>query len=448
MEAGRPQTLLRISIAAILLLAATAGVPGSARGLVGDSRETFGLDGSIRTLFFVLDQNGAYPFSAGNNLDVLSQSILRLAAGGKPTDSLSYEIHFVQSATLSTANISGGSPLAFGNANTGNVLRYRALGANWDVVQEDRALANSSFDRFNVKAAFAWGDVTVGRQAITFGKTYFWNPLDVFFPFGSNQFDRDYKPGVDAVKVDVPFGLFSGMTVVGAGGPRIRIASSSENGNDPRDASWYGSALMGRIFANKSGWDFSIEGGKVYGGYQAGVAAVGDVGPVQLRGEIAQFLALPSDPLPAPLKGDLVTDAFLAVFGAGHRFENSLSLDFEYFYNGAGDPNNLNAALVRTQYGASLQMSRHLTGLTVRYDLTPLVVGQLAIINSLSDGSTELQPLVTISLTNEMDLILGTMFNFGPPPKKTTVAGATSVDVQSEFGTAPDMFFFEWKFYF
>ena len=105
-----------------------------------------------------------------------------------------------------------------------------------------------------------------------------------------------------------------------------------------------------------------MQGGKVFGGYQVGAGVVGDVGPVQIRGEAARFLAATSDPLPSPLKGDLVEDATLLVVGLGHRFENSLSLDFEYFYNGAGDPGRLDAALVRTQYGSSLQMSRNLAG--------------------------------------------------------------------------------------
>lgn len=413
--------------------------------LIGDSQKEFGLDGSIRTLFFGLDQNGTFPFSGKNELDALSQTTLRLTAIGRPTQSLSYEVHWVQSITAATERISGGGPLTFGNTNTGNVLRYRVLDTNWTVLNSDRAVSTATFDRLSVKASFGWGDVTTGRQAITFGKTYFWNPLDVFFPFGSNQFDRDYKPGVDALRVDIPFGSFSGLNVVGAAGPKIGIGPGAEGGNDPQDASWYGSALLGRLFANKAGWDFSFHAGKVFGGWQVGAGAVGDWGPIQIRSEVAQFVAMSSDPLPAPLKGDLVNSSFLGVFGLGHRFENSLSLDFEYFYNGAGDPDNLDAALVRTQFGSSLQMSRHLTGLMARYELTPIVTGQLGLINSLSDGSAELQPIVTISLSNEMDLLIGATFNFGPPPKN--VAGSVP-NVKSEFGTIPDLFFLEWKYYF
>lgn len=430
----------------LFCLLAWNGLSGrEAFALLGDTEQAFGLNGSLRTLFFHLDQDGTWPYSGKNVTDALSQTILRVTAGGKPTEHLSYEIHWLQDLTLSTEKLTGGSPLGFGGGSTGNVFRYRSLDAAWNVLDNERSLSTASFDRLNAKAALGWGDVTVGRQAITFGKTYFWNPADVFFPFGATQFDRDYKPGVDAVRVDVPFGRFSGMNLIGSAGPRIGLGTTAGGGNDPQDSTWYGSALLTRFYANASGWDFSLQQGKIYGGWHVSAGAVGDIGPVQVRGEAFQFLAMKSDPLPAPLIGPAVKDGFLGVFGLGHRFENSLSLDFEYFYNGVGDPDNLNAALARVRLGSALQMSRNLVGLSARYEFTPIVVGQLGYISSLSDGSTQLQPSVTFSLTNEMDLLAGTIINFGPPPK--TVSRNTQL-VQSEFGTVPDIVYLEWKWYF
>jgi hypothetical protein len=52
---------------------------------------------------------------------------------------------------------------------------------------------------------------------------------------------------------------------------------------------------------------------------------------------------------------------------------------------------------------------------------------------------------VTISLSNEMDLLLGLIFNLGPAPKQ----GSNLVpEIQSEFGTFPNALFLEWKWYF
>lgn len=445
---GQKRGKIKLTATVMLICLLVWGSAGSCReafAFVGDTEKAFGLNGSIRTLFFLLDRDEELPFSGENNFDVLSQTIARLTAAGKPSEFLSYEIHLVQSLTLSTEKIAGGGLSGYDNAGTDHVYRYRMLDASWDVLEKDKSLATLAFDRFNAKTSFGWGDITVGRQAITFGKTYFWNPLDVFYPLDANQFDRDYKPGVDAVKVDIPLGLYSGLTFVGAAGPKVKLGTDTGVGNNPRDASWYGSALMGRFFADAGGWDISLQGGKVFGGWQVGAGIVGDIGPVQVRGEFAQFMALSSDPLPPPLQGDLVEDSFQAVIGLGHRFENSLSLDFEYFYNGAGDPDDLNAALVRMSYGSSLQMSRHLAGLAARYEFSPLVVGEMGAIVSLSDGSCQLQPLVAVSLTNEMDLLVGATFNIGRQPE--SYSGATA-DIKSEFGTYPTVFFAEWKYYF
>ena len=91
-----------------------------------------------------------------------------------------------------------------------------------------------------------WGDLTAGRQAITFGKAYFWNPLDVFFPFDSSQIDREYKPGVDALRIDVPLGAFSGLNLVGAAG-RTDAKAGGSRGRLAADWRWrWGSIRPGR----------------------------------------------------------------------------------------------------------------------------------------------------------------------------------------------------------
>ena len=199
---GIKQTIIGLLI--FFLVAGSAFHYREAFALAGDTEKAFGLNGSIRTLFFLLDQDEALPFAGKNNFDVLSQTIARLTAAGKPSESLSYEIHLVQSLTLSTEKIAGGGLSGYDNTSTDHVYRYRMLDASWNVLERDKSQATIAFDRFNAKTSFGWGDVTIGRQAITFGKTYFWNPLDVFYPLDANQFDRDYKPGVDAVKVDIP----------------------------------------------------------------------------------------------------------------------------------------------------------------------------------------------------------------------------------------------------
>jgi hypothetical protein len=355
---------------------------------------------------------------------------------------LNYEVHGVQSYDYSSTKRETGASI-FGTSGTDT--RYRALDATWDWHEGEKSLASLWPDRFNAKVALARGDITVGRQPITFGKAYFWNPLDIFLPFDPRQFDREYKAGVDGLRFDIPLGSFTGFNLIGVAGRELD-ASGSFIDDGVLNASWYGSALLGRGFTTFQGWDLAIQGGKIYGGYQLGGGLVGEIGPIETRVEAAYFWAKDgSQPLPPPLKGDLVEDNFTAVLGLGHRFENTLTAEIEYFYNGAGDPDDLDASFVRFRTGSILQVSRNLTGFLVSYEFAPIIIGQFTALYSWDDPSGQIQPLITWSASDNTELVLGASINFGDRPE-TDASG--QVKLKSEFGTFPDFYFMQLKWYF
>ncbi len=412
--------------------------------IVGDSEGNFGLDGSLRSIDAVTDNYDFEPFFEDNNT-WFSQNILRLTAAGHPKDWLTYELHGVQSLDLTSADDAQTGTSTF-NLVPGTT-RYRALDAGWDWLAESDATGSFWFDRFNSKFTLSWADITIGRQAITFGKAYFWNPLDVFLPFDPRQFDRDYKAGVDAARLDIGLGDFSGINLVGALGREIDSSGTFISDDRTLDASWYGSAALTRIFCNKWNWDWAVQGGKIYGGYQLGGGAVGEIGPVQLRGEAAYFIRDGRRELPSPLSGDLVEDHLSAVFGLGHRFENSLNLEGEYLYNGAGegDSDNFDAALARFASGNSLHLSRHLMGIMASYEIYPILNGQLAWLFSYDDTSSQIQPGLTWSVADEVDILAGASINIGEHPRGNS---AVTPEIKSEFGTFPDVYYLELKVYF
>lgn len=63
-----------------------------------------------------------------------------------------------------------------------------------------------NLDRLNVQFQFEVGDLTLGRQAITFGAARVINPTDVFLPFDVQTFNTEYRTGVDAVRFQKPMG--------------------------------------------------------------------------------------------------------------------------------------------------------------------------------------------------------------------------------------------------
>ena len=308
------------TIVAAVILATLAVSPISAWALYGDTDSSFGLDGRFSTLPALQDNYDFKPFFDDDDTDALWQSLLRLIAAGRPTEQFSYEVQAVQSFNYSSSGRESESPI-FGVGQT--ETRYRAVDANWDWHKGDNTSAVLWLDRANAKLALAKADLTIGRQAITFAKTYFWNPLDVFSPFDPRQFDRDYKAGVDAIRADKALSSFSGITLIGALGRQLDATGSFVDGDEFFSASWYGSALLAHAFTTVKGWDLALQGGKIYGGYQLGGGVVGEIGPVETRVEAAYFWAQDdSEPLLNPQQGDLVESNFTGVVGVGHRFDN------------------------------------------------------------------------------------------------------------------------------
>lgn len=417
------------ALAVLLLAVLTWLAPRPAAAIFGDSDEEIGLDGSLRTLGAATSNYWVSGQRLGPRSDGQSQTLLRLVLAGHPTEWLSYEVHALQSLTLQTRAIVLGSA-----AGTNSGLRYRAFDGRWRWYDGSSVKAWLTCDRFNVKLALPFADVTLGRQAITFGKAYFWNPLDVFLAFDPTAFDRDYKRGVDALKVDVPIGDFSGITLVG-------VLGRPDGGH-----AGYRSAGVLRVFTNFLNWDFAVQGGKVYGGFHAGLAAAGELGPVEVRAEAAYFWPLPD------LRPDNAADipeGLTAVIGVGRMmalFDRTLTLQAEYLFNSAAGSTTLRESFDLVSKGLMLQASEHLLGAVVTYEITSLIRGSFATVFSMSDQpSVILQPGLGYSAADEVDLLAGAMIALGDRP---TLDHATGLSFRSEYGTYPHFFYFEVKVYF
>ena len=406
----------------------------SAHALWEDEQGALYFGGSFRSTSAVMRYydsplfGGSATGQGNNRADGLNYSALRLTADGSPADWFSYELHVVQDVSMAT------SPGASGGFGFSDVApsRYRLLRGSDTWLDEGDVDATLQLDRANLTYRLDLFDVTVGRQAITFGKAHFWNPLDVFLPFDSREFDREYKRGVDALRADIPLGDMSGLNFVAALGRR--------DGERVLDRTWYGSALMARAYTNVADWDVAAQGGKIYGGYQAGGGFTGVIGPIEVRAEAAYFFESDEPQEPVPV-GDHAT----AVIGVGRLFDSSLNLQAEYLYNGAGDDDDLFTAFRRVLAGRALQMSEHVAGGLVSYDLLPLLNGSVAAIVSLSDGSGVVQPGLSYSISDESDVLFGALLAFGRRPRPTSL---TDPGLRSEFGTYPDFYYLQYRFYF
>lgn len=364
-------------------------------------------------------------FGPNNRSEGLFETQFRLMIKGRPNENLTYDIHLVQSLSQDTSL--EGAATALGPVPGSTKYRAFEWSRNW--IDDGSLSARIDIDRLQFKFRFPALDITIGRQALTFGKTYFWNPMDLYFPFGSVQFDRDYKPGVDGFRVDIPTGDFSGLTLIGilgAGPAANRVFRSS---------------VLGRAYFTLSGWDASIQAGKAEGGLHLSSALVGEIGSIETRASASYF-----NPQESLLPRELVEtpEHCAVVVGFGKSFASRLSIQVEGLYNSAGSP-PLDQALALAAAGQILQAGRWLLGSSANYELSPLWRSSLAWIRSFSDGSQVIQPSIYYSLSSEVDLLLGGLIALGRRP---FIPSAFQIEAQSEFGLNPHLFYIETKAYF
>ena len=406
--------------------------------------------GSIRTIAGAVENLGD---SETGSYYGISDTILRLTAEGRGRAGTSYQAHLVQDFLFTGSDAGGPSAAFYVNRAQG---RYRALNLSWTWAEDDHSRAALFVDRLNAGRSSGKADVTVGRQAINFSQAWFWNPLDIFLPFNPEAFDRSYKPGVDAILADFSSGPYTSFTLVAAAGNRLVIVPDDGGGlqvraEDYLDDPWYGSALMGRARATWRHWDLTLQLGKVYGGYQAGAGFSGEAGPLGLRGEATWFdaagetTAILPDTAGTELRtAALVEDHASIVVGVDHRFESSLYLNAEYFYNGAGEEDDYLLSAARIATGGTTNLGVHYGGFLASYELHPLVTGQLSWIHSFTDGSDLLSPIFSRSVSDEAECIFGAILGFGDTAPK----GAEALLAGSEYESTPQFYFIEIIYYF
>ncbi len=433
-------------LSSLAVLATLAGSPAASAASLSSGSTSLDLGGSLRTIPALVQAPESDP-----TLGAFDQTLLRGTAVGRLGEVLRLELHAVESITASS-----GGPASGYAGSSRSATRYRAFGLRWGQADQSRFSAGLEVDRASLRVSLPNLDVTVGRQPINFSKALFFNPLDAFLPFDPRAFDRDYKPGVDAVRLQVALGLTTGLEVVGALGPTLQVdrtvgAVSTQGGFI--DATRKGAALLGRVFTTLGHVDLSLQAGKVYGGLVAGLGGAGELFGLGWRSELTVFRVDPAEPSTFLPDGRghfpevrLLDDGVSLVVGVERRFESELFLALEVFHNGLAAQDNLILSGARIALGQTQSLSRDLAAVTASYPLTPLWSVSLAALGSLSDGSLLLTPGIKWSAGSELEVLAGALVGLGARPRLDPALGAKVP--QTEFGTYPHLLWLEAKLYF
>lgn len=337
------------------------------------------------------------------------------------------EVHALQ--VVSTVPEQPLNAAAFNLARPGERNRTAAL--RWTQARDDVS-AFLELDRAAVRLTLPPFDLTVGRQPINLATATLFTPNDFFAPFAAQAFFRVYKPGVDALHLNVELGPFSYLAAYAVLGYE---RGSELEPEDPVDLAQ--SSLLGRAVTSVGSFEVSLLGGVV-----ADRLVVGG----GLQGEVFEWLGVRAEGHAKLDEDPGETRELLLSVGVEHRFDSSLFLLAEYYFNGAG------AARVG-EYLSTLQrglgdlpyLGQHQVGAGASYELTPLLTGSLRVLANLVDGSMLLAGYAEYSLLDDAELAVSLSAPLGEGP---STPGPLAPSVPTEYGLYPFAASLELRAYF
>jgi hypothetical protein len=279
------------------------------------------------------------------------------------------------------------------------------------------------FDRLNVRIRISHADLTLGRQAVTWGVNTFWPALDLFAPLPPTRIDRDFKPGVDAVRLTVPLGPHAGIEGIGA----VLGHSASRDGA--------GGALL-HLSAGQA--DFGLMGGSFQGDTVAGGYVAASVAGTVVRGEASWTRV--DDKMDRLLRRSFVRGGL----GLERQLSSKVTLTAEAAGDGFGASNASGYAAIlasgRMRRGEVTALGRWHAGGMAIWQFHPLGKLTSLVLVNCSDSSAVWIPWVTWSTSSNTEILAGAQFAFGDKP----AAGGIP---RSEYGTYSNRVLIGFKLY-
>lgn len=280
-------------------------------------------------------------------------------------------------------------------------------------------------DRLLMQARLPGIDLTIGRQPVTFGSAMIFSPRDLVNPFFPTTLDTEYKPGVDALRLDAYRGL-SRITAV---------AAYARNDGELDELADVNLALDAQLTLGIT--DISLFGGAIRADQVVGGGLVSSIGPVGIQGDITY--TVPHDE-EAPF--------WRGVVGANGRPTEKLYLLGEVYIQTLGetDPTQYLSQLTGERYavGELWTVGRSYAAVSATHQVHPLASLSAAVITNLHDPSALLSPTLHVSVSNNVDAFVGAYVGLGEQP---VLAGSTFTP-NSEFGLYPTTAFSQVRAYF
>jgi hypothetical protein len=341
-----------------------------------------------------------------------------IRASGTTTFSLAYE----QRLHYTSAPMAGLRAIGVLPSELSTPFRIEPL--VWRVRESPKSAWRHEIDRANAQVHMRRADMTIGRQAIGWGRGVMFTSVDLFAPFSSLAVDREWRSGVDAIRADVKLTDRSSIDLVGAFG-------------DTLDRS----AVAARARGYAGTMDVEVAGGRRGQDLFGGVTSSAAIGDAEVHGEAAAFR------IPSGTDHDVV---WKVVVGGSYRVPvgAGVLLYAEYHYSGFGadQPEEIAALLATPSFvgrfvrGDMQILSRHAVGVTGTYEASPEIAYSGQWLHNPADRSGVIAPALTYTFTDAVSL-LGTVYvGYGRPPEGGLL--------HSEYGAVPASALLQLRLYF
>jgi len=387
-----------------------------------------------------------------------SQNALRFMTSYLSADLGNIEVHYeVQPLYFSNADMAlyytDESFSAVGNtiSTASNQYRFKDLDSVLtDVGNHGVVLQN--LDRFNYQYSNQYGDLTIGRQVVSFGSARFINPTDIFIPFAIQTLNQEYRVGIDAVRFKADVGDFAVIDVglvIGKDGEKENSAAflrgkNSIQGNDIEviaivlDEAW----LLGAGLERALG-DFGFWFETAYMDWQQSANDIGN----DFQGSDDQGINFQDK------NEALYTDNYWRTsIGSDYALNEDIIVMLEYHYNGAGDdePEDYTELASQAPYqkaGVYLYGEHYIIP-AVTWLASPLASLSASAFYNVSDGSMFFSLVNETSWSDNLYSDFGVYLSHGKSTVYQTIEQEINYNVRSEFGAYPISLYASLRYYF
>jgi hypothetical protein len=347
---------------------------------------------------------------------------LRFGLNATYNDWINGNFAYEQSARWLSDKFAGGA----GNSFLPSQLEapYRITQLDWEIKETDTFLYRNEIDRALVAMHPKWGQVVIGRQAIGLGRGTIFSAVDIFAPFSPLEVDREWRRGVDAVRIERNITSTSSVELISAFGK-----------------TWEQSALLGRV----RGYIGDIDGEILFGKRAEDTMLGGDISAAVSDAEVHSELAFFHTPEKQSESGLLCNrhEVIKFVLGESYTFNigNGLTWLNEYHYSGFGlrDIKDVSAELQNEDFleriarGDTQILGRQAIASQLSYPLRVDFNCSLLILESPQDGSGVIAPSFNWDFSQHSSIVGSFFVPWGARPSAGILKSEYAVIFKSCF---------------